>query len=144
LPRFARFEWEIPRIERETQVYHLLQETGIAPRFLGHVHEGGRVIGFLLEKLDGHPAGIEHLSSCEHVLGRLHRLGLLHGDINRHNFIVGSDEGWTKMVDFEKCQETQEEELMNGEMLRLPTELEDTGGRGAGFITDDEDEYLRA
>lgn len=46
------------------------------------------------------------------------------------------------MIDFEKCQETQDEELLNGEMLRLPTELEDTSGRGAGFITDDEDEDL--
>ncbi|KFH42040.1 Ankyrin-like protein [Hapsidospora chrysogenum ATCC 11550] len=142
IAKIARFDWEIPRIERETRVYHLLQDTGIAPRFLGHIHEGGRVIGFLLEKFDGHPAGIEHLPSCEHVLGRLHRLGLLHGDINRHNFIVSSEGGWTKMIDFEKCQETQDEELLNGEMLRLPTELEDTSGRGAGFITDDEDEDL--
>ena len=79
IAKIARFDWEIPRIERETQVYHLLHETGIALRFLGHIHEGGRVIGFLLEKLDGHPAGIEHLTSCEHSLDRLHRLGLLHG-----------------------------------------------------------------
>ena len=69
----------------------------------------------MLEKLDGLSAGIKHLSHCEEVLGRLHRFGLLYNDINRHNFVVGED--WTKMIDFEKCQETQDEGLMNTEML---------------------------
>lgn len=138
IAKIARFEWEIPRIERETHVYRLLQPTDIAPRFLGHIHEEGRVIGFLLEKLDGRSAGIEHLPYCEGVLGRLHRLGLLHGDINRHNFIVG--EGWTKMIDFEKCQETEDGGLMTAEMLCLSSELQDDSGRGAGFLTDDEED----
>ncbi|KAK7416615.1 hypothetical protein QQX98_005086 [Neonectria punicea] len=136
LERIARFGWEIPRIERETHAYRLLQSTDIAPRFLGHIIEEGRVMGFLLEKLDGSSAGIEHLARGAEVLGRLHRLGLLHGDINRHNFIVG--EGWTKMIDFEKSQETQEERPKNAEMLHLSSELEDDSGRGAGFLTDDE------
>ena len=136
--KIARFEWEIPRIECETHAYRLLQPTDIAPRFLGHISEEGRVIGFLLEKLDGFSAGIDHLPRCAEVLGHLHRLGLLHGDINRHNFIVG--EGWTKMIDFEKCQETQDGRLMNAEMACLSSELQDESGRGAGFLTDDEEE----
>jgi predicted Ser/Thr protein kinase len=133
--KIARFEWEIPRIEHETRVYRLLQHTDIAPRFLGHIHEQGRVIGFLLEKLEGHSASIGHLSQCEEVLGRLHGLGLLHGDINRYNFVVG--QGWTKMIDFEKSQETRDEGLLNAETLSLPSELQDESGRGAGFITDE-------
>jgi hypothetical protein len=51
--KIARFEWEISRIERETRAYELLEQKDpeLAPRFLGHVREGGRVIGLLLEKL---------------------------------------------------------------------------------------------
>ncbi|KAL1389276.1 hypothetical protein HDK64DRAFT_325475 [Phyllosticta capitalensis] len=51
--KIARFEWEIRRIERETRAYQVLEQRGasdVAPRFLGHVHEGGRVMGLLLEK----------------------------------------------------------------------------------------------
>jgi hypothetical protein len=51
--KIARFEWEIPRIERETRAYQLLEGSGLAPRFLGHVHENGRIMGLLLEKLEG-------------------------------------------------------------------------------------------
>jgi hypothetical protein len=138
IAKIARFEWEIPYIERETHVYRLLQKTDIAPRFLGHIHEDGRVIGFLLEKLEGHHASIEHLSRCEEVLGRLHQSGLLHGDVNRYNFVIG--EGWTKMIDFEKCQGTQDGGLMNAEVLSLPSELQENSGRGGGFLTDDEED----
>ncbi|KAL1880036.1 hypothetical protein Daus18300_001399 [Diaporthe australafricana] len=136
--KIARFEWEIPRLERETHAYQVIQHTDIGPRFLGHIHEQGRIIGFLLEKLDGRPAGIEDLSQCQEVLGRYHGLGLIHGDVNRYNFIIG--ESRVKMVDFEHYQETSSQEQMNSEMLSLPSELEDESGRGAGFLTDDEED----
>jgi predicted Ser/Thr protein kinase len=38
--KIARFEWEIPRLEQETRAYQLLEGSGLAPRFLGHVSEG--------------------------------------------------------------------------------------------------------
>ncbi|KAK2030759.1 alpha-galactosidase A [Colletotrichum zoysiae] len=132
IAKIARFEWEIPRIEQEGHVYRLLQDTDIGPQFLGHVVEQGRVIGFVLEKLHGKSASIEHRARCTEVLGRLHRLGLLHGDVNRHNFILG--DGWTKMIDFEKSKETHDEGLFKAEMSSLSSELEDESGRGAGFL----------
>ncbi|CAJ2509454.1 Uu.00g144800.m01.CDS01 [Anthostomella pinea] len=39
----------IQAMEREIGIYQLLENTDIAPRFLGHVTEDGRVIGFLIE-----------------------------------------------------------------------------------------------
>jgi hypothetical protein len=87
IAKIARFEWEIPRIERETRAYQLLEGSGLAPRFLGHIHEYGRIVGFLLEKIEGHPASIQDLGICETALEKLHKLGLLHGDANRYNFL---------------------------------------------------------
>ncbi|KFY91528.1 hypothetical protein V500_04626 [Pseudogymnoascus sp. VKM F-4518 (FW-2643)] len=47
IAKIARFEWEIPRLEQETHIYHLLSNSGLTPRFLGHIREGDRVIGGL-------------------------------------------------------------------------------------------------
>jgi hypothetical protein len=132
IAKIARFEWEIPRIEQEGHVYRPLQDTDIGPQFLGHVVEQGRVIGFVLENLHGKSASIEHRGRCTDVRGRLHRLGLLHGDVNRYNFMVG--DGWKKMIDFEKSQETQDEGFFKTEVSSLSSELVDEGGRGAGFL----------
>ncbi|KAL2209855.1 hypothetical protein CC79DRAFT_1365272 [Sarocladium strictum] len=137
IAKVARFSWEIPRLEQETHIYRLLQHTGITARFLGHIHEEGRVIGMLLEKLEGSFASIEDLANCEHTLGRLHSLGILHGDVNRHNFIVSKD--GVKLIDFETCKETHDTTLLEAEMLRVASELQDESGRGAGFMTDDEE-----
>ncbi|KAH7012321.1 hypothetical protein B0J12DRAFT_690621 [Macrophomina phaseolina] len=118
IAKIARFEWEIHRIERETRAYLALLQHGasdVAPRFLGHVHESGRVIGFLLEKLEGQRnASIDDLSGCEAVLVRLHGLGLLHGDANRYNFLVGQD--GVRIIDFEHFQENASEQIRKKEM----------------------------
>ncbi|KAF5234123.1 hypothetical protein FAUST_7774 [Fusarium austroamericanum] len=87
ITKIARFEWEMPRMEQETRAYQLLEGSRLAPRFLGHIHENGRVMGFLLEKLEGRSASIQDLDACETALGKLHELGLLHGDANRYNFL---------------------------------------------------------
>ena len=133
--KIARFEWEIPRVERETRAYQLLQQkdSELAPRFLGHIREGDRVIGFLLEKLEGkRHADISDLHECETALHRLHNLGLLHGDVNRHNFLVNHD--GIKLIDFERFQENATEASKGLEMQSLRDELNDRLGRGAGFF----------
>lgn len=137
IAKIARFEWEIPHIERETHTYRRLHQTDLAPQFLGHIHEEGRVIGFLLEKIDGSFTSIEHLSQCEEVLSRPHRTGLLHGGVNRNNFVIG--DGWVKLIDFDNSQETQDKSMMTAEMLSLGSELRDESGRGAGFLTEDKE-----
>ncbi|KAE8419720.1 hypothetical protein BDV36DRAFT_294062 [Aspergillus pseudocaelatus] len=136
IAKLARFEWEIPRIERETQAYKMLEQTGLAPRFLGHVHEHGRVIGFVLEKLEGRHSYIEDLSTCQALLQRFHGLGLLHGDVNRYNFII--QQGSAKLIDFENSRYCPgEAEAMNTEINSLHEQLVEETGRGAGVIFTD-------
>lgn len=147
--KIARFEWEIRRIERETRAYQVLGQRGasdVAPRFLGHVHEGGRVMGLLLEKWDGRSGGasIEDLSACEAALARFHGLGLFHGDANRYNFLVGQDGcGEVKLIDFECFQEGASEKMRAEEMQSLRDQLQDTSGRGEGFLFSGSDDSMR-
>ncbi|GLA06017.1 hypothetical protein AnigIFM60653_006538 [Aspergillus niger] len=132
IAKVARFEWEIPRLSQETSIYKQLQGTGLAPRFLGHVHEHGRVIGFILERLKGREAGIKDLPLCQSVLKRLHDIGILHGDVNRYNFIVRGDA--VRLIDFEKSQQSKgANTLMHAEMESLCEQLVEDTGRGAGF-----------
>lgn len=72
--KFARFDWEIQYIENETTVYQWIDGHNIGPRFLGHLTEDARVIGFLMER-------IQDLEPCQQTLSRLHCLGIRHGDI---------------------------------------------------------------
>ncbi|KAI3390251.1 hypothetical protein diail_10860, partial [Diaporthe ilicicola] len=51
--KLANFPWEIPFMEAETRAYAWIQDQDIGPRFLGHVSEGGRVVGFLIENIAG-------------------------------------------------------------------------------------------
>jgi len=132
IAKIARFEWEIPRIERETRAYQLLECSGLTPRFLGHIHENGRIMGFLLEKIEGRPASIQDLDICEASLGKLHELGFLHGDANRYNFLV-TEEG-VKLLDFECLQGNASPESMRRELESLRVELTEESGRGGGFI----------
>ncbi|KAI2973533.1 hypothetical protein CBS147323_2054 [Aspergillus niger] len=132
IAKVARFEWEIPRLSQETSIYKQLQDTGLAPRFFGHVHEHGRVIGFILERLKGREAGIKDLPLCQSVLKRLHDIGILHGDVNRYNFIVRGDA--VRLIDFERSQQSKgATTLMHAEMESLCEQLLEDTGRGAGF-----------
>lgn len=136
IAKIARFEWEIPRIERETRIYQLLHRTpaeDLAPRFLGHLHEGGRVMGFLLEKIQGRThASIEDLHDCESALKRFHALGLIHGDVNRYNFLVGKNS--VQLIDFESSEEVgNDEQSQLAELRSLRAELTEESGRGGGY-----------
>ncbi|KAM4065596.1 alpha-galactosidase A [Hirsutella rhossiliensis] len=136
IAKIARFEWKMPRIEQETRAYQLLEGSGLAPRFLAHVHECGRVIGFLLEKIQGRSASLHDLTACEAALGELHKRDFLHGDVNRYNFLVTED--GVKLLDFENFVENASPEPMNKELKSLRDELLGESGRGGGFIFHDD------
>lgn len=90
-------------------------------------------MGFVLEKMGGRqPASIDKLHECEMVLKRFHALGLLHGDVNRYNFLVGKDN--VKIVDFEHTVEGATAELQAQELATLRSELNEQSGRGGGFL----------
>ncbi|SCN90947.1 unnamed protein product [Fusarium fujikuroi] len=131
--KMARFPWEIAYVAAETRIYEILESSGIAPQFLGHINEGSRTIGFLLEKFQGRHAGKDDLEACQNVLSQLHDLGILHGDVNRYNFIIGND-GKAVLIDFEKAREDASTEEKEAEKKSLPQQLAEESGRGGGFI----------
>ena len=99
------YQFKIDDFEKETGVYRMLEGTGLAPRFLGHIHDRGRIIGFLLEKVDNYPpsrpyAGFKELRDVFIALHRFHKLGLLHNDLGSGNMIF-TKEGPVKLIDFE-------------------------------------------
>ncbi|KFY76481.1 hypothetical protein V499_03903 [Pseudogymnoascus sp. VKM F-103] len=139
IAKMARFPWEIQYIEAETRIYQLLQPLQITPTFLGHIHEADRVIGVLLEKVEGRPANSGDLEICKAALQRLHDLRILHGDCNRHNFIISADEKVT-LIDFDNAKVDADAEMMEKEMASLEEQLREETGRGEGFIQVESDD----
>ncbi|KEY67055.1 hypothetical protein S7711_04734 [Stachybotrys chartarum IBT 7711] len=115
--KIATHAWELPYICRQTEAYEFLEGSGLAPRFLGHIHENGRIIGFLLEKIEGRPAYIRDLRVCTTALVKLHKLGYLHGNVDRSCFLI-TDEG-AKLVKFARLKESACTKLMSDELMAL-------------------------
>lgn len=140
IAKMARFHWEIQYIEAETRIYRVLEGHGIAPRFLGHIHEAGRVIGLLLERVaDGRNAEPADLEICRAALRRFHALGFVHGDCNKYNFIICPGERvW--LIDFDKARACVDPAVMEAEIASLDAELAESTGRGGGLMPYDETE----
>jgi tRNA A-37 threonylcarbamoyl transferase component Bud32 len=133
LIKFARFPYEIQQIDDETQAYKWIDGHGIGPAFLGHVTEEGRVIGFMMELIsNAQHAEPENLSLCQKALTRLHDLGVLHGDINKHNFLIQN--GRALLIDFETAERCNNQKDLEEELQSVEKALRDTSGRG-GTIT---------
>lgn len=133
LAKFAQFPWEMPYYTAETAAYEWIHSAGIGPAFLGHITEAGRVTGFLMEHIDNaKTAGPEDLAACQRSLKKLHALGILHGDINKHNFLVRGGE--VVLVDFETAERTEDEEELEKEYRRLGASLGDPSTRGGPGI----------
>lgn len=126
LIKLAVWPWEIPSMEAETAAYQWISDSGVGPKFLGHLTEGkdGRVVGFVAEWVEGaRAAGPGDLDGCRKALGRLHELGIKLGDINKHNFLVrdGHD---VVLVDFETAKLDCPPSELADEMSALQTSLE--------------------
>ncbi|THY26036.1 alpha-galactosidase A precursor [Aureobasidium pullulans] len=130
--KLARFSWEIWQLDYETQAYQWIQGHGIAPVFLAHLTEGGRIIGFVMEHIaNARHAGPEDLPLCQETLRRLHRLGIKHDDVNKHNILVRNSTA--ALIDFDNTLRGQEADVLN-EFLSLDAELRDTSGRGGTIV----------
>jgi len=101
--KIARFSHELTYLRQEIWAYSILIERRFtsAPEFYGYVYEEqtDRIIGFIMEELCGRYAGIADLQSCHTILRQMHDVGLVHGDVNKYNFIV--TKRGTRLVDFE-------------------------------------------
>lgn len=128
----AAFDWQIPSIGRDTWGYSILDrhqrlhphKSLIVPRVLGHLTECGRVVGILLERLEGDVASVEDLPEFANALRGLHEIGLVHGDVNRFNFVVDKQSREVGMVDFEHVAALDLDEAAAGlELEYLAPEL---------------------
>lgn len=132
--KFAIFEWEVGYYEAEIEAYSWIEGHGIGPKFLGHLTEEGRVIGFVLQNLHERHACIDDIVSCTRIVERLHALGILHGDLNRHNFLVTDNR--TALIDFEACTKSKDEGEKARELQGLKQELLDDSGKGGEKVLD--------
>lgn len=88
-------------IETEMMAYRACDGMDITPKFVGHVAEKGRVIGFLTEYIQGsHKPKDDEKELCRKVLERFHQLTGWHrctSANHRRNFII--KDGKAYMVD---------------------------------------------
>ena len=98
--KLAHAEDQIPAIQNECDVYQKLEDSGIAPRFIGYVTEEGRKIGFIVEKLEGaRHAELRDAMLCDAVVKGLHARGIVHNDCHNGNVLI--KDGRAFLVDFE-------------------------------------------
>ncbi|GAB1208705.1 hypothetical protein APSETT445_007456 [Aspergillus pseudonomiae] len=132
--KVARFKHEIPALQREVAVYSSLTLSGFphAPKFIGFVYEETkfRVVGFLMESITGKPPGVQNLRDCTETVRLLHAYGIVHGDLNKYNFLI--TEHGAKVFDFENAvvQGNVDPETAENEIETLAVKLEDESGIG--------------
>ncbi|KAI3337713.1 alpha-galactosidase A precursor [Ustulina deusta] len=133
IAKFARFPWEVPQLEKETAAYEWIEGHNIGPTFLGHLVEEGRVIGFMMECIaDFRHATPDDFDLCRLSLTKLHTLGIKHGDINKHNFLV--QDGKVTLIDFDCASQTIDPDELERELGDLQCQLRDTSGRGGRVV----------
>ncbi|CAI7623183.1 unnamed protein product [Penicillium glandicola] len=126
--KFARFDWEIQYLETETTAYQWIEGHNIGPRFLGHLTEDGRVIGFLIERIrNARHASPRDLEPCQVALSRLHRLCIKHGDTNRFNFLIR--DSTAVLIDFDSARKCEDQDALLKELEHLPDSLADLSRR---------------
>lgn len=131
--KFARFPWEIPLLERETASYEWIKDRGIGATFLGHLTEGERIIGFILARISpAEHATSDDFDACLQALSALHDLGIKHGDINKHNFLIHY--GRAILIDFDNAFRNASSAELEEERSQLLSQLEDNSGRGGYTI----------
>lgn len=133
--KFARFAWEIDALENENAAYQWIEGKDIGPKFLGHLVEEGRIIGFVMERIDtARHATPDDLALCQTKLSHLHRLGIIHGDVNKFNFLIA--DGHVIIVDFECARKCEDPSSFETELRSLAEQLSDTSGRGGNQISE--------
>lgn len=115
--------------ENEMAAYEWIDGHGIAPKFLGHLTEDGRVIGFLMERItNAKHAGPEDLTACQQVLSQLHQLGIRHGDVNRFNFLAQRSK--TVLIDFDTTRICNDRDALQEEFDSLSEYLNNVSTKG--------------
>lgn len=113
----------------ETEVYCWINEYGIGPKFLAHLTENNdRVIGYIIEDVEGRPATVNDIPACHDVLSKLHRAGYLLGrGFIRSSFLI-LDSGRALIADFGSCErcDVDSNDIFQQEMAELEAALGST------------------
>lgn len=113
-------------VNHETEIYSLIDNQGIAPKFLAHVTENrNRVIGFMVEMVPARRATICDLSACRTVLSKLHSLGIAHGSLRDTNFLVTNNGDTALLQSFAGSYQTEDKNVLDAEMDSLESVLRD-------------------
>lgn len=114
IAKVANFYWETNYIA-EIQVYSWLHNRKILiPKFLGYITEGGRVIGLLTENVEGRRATIADLSLCQTLIRQLHKLGFIHGSLDKNKILIS--QGRAVLVSFDTAERCKDKKIMEKEM----------------------------
>ncbi|KAF2790771.1 hypothetical protein K505DRAFT_250466 [Melanomma pulvis-pyrius CBS 109.77] len=131
--KIARFSHELKALHREIMAYGILDDFPLAPKFLGYVYEEteDRVVGFLIEALNGHHPNVEDLDICQSAMMELHARGVVHGDLNKYNIVIEGTK--PKFFDFEVASFQDDDnytKLELEEIEELAQKLADVSGIG--------------
>lgn len=126
----VHYEWyphDIYGVKHETEIYSLIDASGIAAKFVAHLTENhGRIIGFMTERVPGRLATPEDLPACQAVLAKLHSLGIAYaspGVLNYRSFIV-CDDGVVLLQGFGGAYRTGDKTVFEKEMASVKSALE--------------------
>ena len=137
--KIARFDCELRYLYQEVRAYGILMVRGLTlcPKFVGYVYEESpdRVVGFLLERLEGrHPEGRhpgdEDFVACENAMQRLHACGIVHGDLYKPNILIGDEVRFVDFEDSKLLEDDDYEQCKAKERETLTEKLADTSGLG--------------
>lgn len=102
--KYRPWDYLLPYVANEILIYHELMKRGFtsAPALIGYVYEEdpSRVVGFLLEYMEGRHATIEDYDICKEALTQLHEHGICHGDPHGRNMLI-TPSGTVTFIDFE-------------------------------------------
>ena len=108
----------------------------LAPTVVGFVYEEveDRIIGFLLEDIQGRYPDINDLDLCQAIVQQLHEIVIVHGDLNKYNFLITGKTA--RVIDFgvSTCI-SDDGQVADNEMQQLATKLLDDSGVGHKFAT---------
>lgn len=106
----------------ESITYRLLEKTGLAPSFWGHLRQNGKVVGLLLEHISGRRALRRDRKACEETLKKLHELGHVHGGLHDENILIrteGPQRGTAVLIDFSATHNAGKRSEQRDEMASL-------------------------
>lgn len=146
--------FELARLKHEYEVLSRLDISGVSKAYSLEKHDGG--LALVLEAFEGRPladvikstkidlaAFLDYAVKMATILGSIHERGIIHKDVNPHNFLVNSDTGEFRVIDFGLASflQRQKQEAINPGLLEgtLPyMSPEQTGrmNRGIDYRTD--------